>query len=379
MDDINLGCCDALVTAGSTEDDSMPSPITASAPTDLAEIEALLDRLISREACVLSYDHSLLDQLPDVLVELHGIRTADDAPRSSDLLRLVSLLKVQHGWRLDDLPGAVRAAGIDETRFRPRQPLERLQAQATQFEHWNESQASQNLDSVLQLQKDLGMGRHGDAKQRYPAEWQERQIPLRSYLRGVTTAPAGLGERLLRRSFWELRIRLWQLMGRLSPALPSLSVGPRWVTEIRFFREVLGLRGHIGLDLFSDDPELVTAGDMHAMPFPDNHFQLVFLKNVVDKSYDVRTLVTEVIRVLRPGGIVIVDQICGYGACSPLTRTDIQRANNLLRLFAARCVVKTLVCNDIDVSNLGDSAGTGQKRYNARLAVRIPIEASSGT
>ena len=152
---------------------------------------------------------------------------------------------------------------------------------------------------------------------------------------------------------------------------PSLSVGPRWVTEIQFFREVVGLKNHIGLDLFSDDPDLVIAGDMHRMPFPSEHFNLIFLKNIVDKSYRVRTLVEELIRVMEPGGIVIVDQICGYGACNPLTRTDIQHARNLLRLFEARARTHALVCQDVDVSGIGDAKEGSAKRYNARLAIRV--------
>jgi hypothetical protein len=74
---------------------------------------------------------------------------------------------------------------------------------------------------------------------------------------------------------------------------------------------------------------------------------------------------------VRPGGIVIVDQVCGYGTCSPLTRTDIQSASNLRNVFAARVPLRSLVCTDVDISNLGDAAGTGQRRYNARLAVQL--------
>jgi hypothetical protein len=110
------------------------------------------------------------------------------------------------------------------------------------------------------------------------------------------------------------------------------------------------------------------------MPFPADHYQLIFLKNVVDKSYDIRRLADELLRVVRPEGIVIVDQICGYGACSPLTRTDIQHARNLLRIFAARAAVKALVCDDVDVSCIGDAAGTGARRFNARLAIQVMKE-----
>jgi ubiquinone/menaquinone biosynthesis C-methylase UbiE len=110
---------------------------------------------------------------------------------------------------------------------------------------------------------------------------------------------------------------------------------------------------------------------MHRMPFPAEHFNLIFLKNVVDKSYRVRVLVEELIRVVEPGGIIVVDQICGYGSCNPLTRTDIQHAQNLLRLFETRARTQALVCQDVDVSGLGDAKASSAKRYNARLAVRL--------
>ena len=163
----------------------------------------------------------------------------------------------------------------------------------------------------------------------------------------------------------------WIATGALNTEHASLSVGPRWVSEIEFFRQIVGLEKHVGLDLFSDDADLVVAGDMHAMPFPDGHFQFIFLKNVVDKSYDIRKLVCEIFRVMRPGGIVVVDQICGYGHTTPLTRTDIQKAGNLARIFERFGKIEQLVCMDVDISGIGDSAGTDEKRYNARLALRL--------
>ena len=158
----------------------------------------------------------------------------------------------------------------------------------------------------------------------------------------------------------------------MKPEVPSLSIGPRWVTEIRFFREILGLKCHVGLDLFSDDAGLVVAGDMHAMPFPDNNFQLIFIKNTIDKSYDFRQLVREMLRVLRPGGIVVIDQIAGYGDCSPLTRTDIQRAENLARVFQANASEKLsiFVQKDIALDSIGGPRNDRAK-FNSRLAFRL--------
>ena len=38
---------------------------------------------------------------------------------------------------------------------------------------------------------------------------------------------------------------------------PVLTIGPRWVGEIHYFRERLALKGTIGLDLFSRDEDLI--------------------------------------------------------------------------------------------------------------------------
>jgi SAM-dependent methyltransferase len=205
--------------------------------------------------------------------------------------------------------------------------------------------------------------------QKYEAN--RSQSELRGYLRSVTASPPSLLERITRKHFWELKFVLWRLMGKLDSTHRSLSVGPRWVTEIVYFREVLGLRQHIGLDLFSDGSDLVVAGDMHAMPFPDRHFGLIFLKNTVDKSYDVRKLTEELLRVVESRGLIVIDQICGYGRCSPLSRTDIQHATNLLRVFQARASVLPLVCYDIDISGVGDARERNETRRIARLAMQL--------
>lgn len=241
------------------------------------------------------------------------------------------------------------------------------------FSRWSLTTAEENVDSVLTLQRDLGMDQHNAALQRYPASWEHGNVPLRLYMCGVTTVQPNLLEKLTRRSFWELRIAWWKMRGMLDRTSPSLSIGPRWVTEIEFFRKVVGLKGHIGLDLFSDNEDLVKVGDMHQIPFPDRHFQLIFIKNTVDKSYEVRRLVAELLRVTRSGGIVIVDQICGYGDCSPLTRTDIQKSDNLLRLFRAHSPVQVLVQQDIALINAHSIKVRDRSNNNARLAIRLPV------
>jgi hypothetical protein len=342
--------------------------------TQLDEIKNCLAVLLPRGDCVLTYDQSLVDQLPDILRENFRITSAFEASRLTALDRLINLLLPNRRDELDmaSLPKLLYAVGIDKADYAPRPPASVLQENEETFSHWAQTSANEDINAVLTLQKDLGMGQYNPTSERHTARWERGNSVLRHYLRGVTTVPPNLIERLMRSSYWELRIKWWKLRGWLDGESPSLSIGPRWVTEIEFFRQILGLRRHVGLDLFSNDQDLVKVGDMHQMPFPDQHFQLVFIKNTVDKSYDVRRLVAELLRVTRPGGIIVVDQICGYGNCSPLTRTDIQKSENLLRLFRVRSPVQVLVQMDIDLSKALSTTIQDRSRNNARLAIRVP-------
>ena len=334
-------------------------------------IHSVLRTLISRPDCVLSFDSDLIDLLPDILAERHGLKMDSDAEAIPELKELFDLLGVGPELRrIADLPGLVRVSGADLAEFDPRTSEGRIEKVAKEFDHWSEKTVADSLGAVVTLQKDLGMGAHNASSGRYESN-RSGGDQLRRYLRSVTTPPATIMERIYRKTFWELKLAKWIAKGMLDREMPSLSVGPRWVSEIEFFRQIVGLRRHVGLDLFSDDPDLVVAGDMHDMPFPNSQFQFIFLKNVVDKSYEIRRLVRELIRVLRPGGIVVVDQICGYGNTTPLTRTDIQRAENLARIFERYGKVERLVCENIDISGIGDSAGTNETRFNARLALRL--------
>ena len=339
-------------------------------PRNLAILKCL-DRLIIKPDCVLSYDHDLIANLPDILRENHNLREDTEISKLPELKEIFQLLLPgeRRSYSIQRLPDMLRTSGVSLEKYSTRASPERLASVARDFDHWSEQGAAESLGAVIRLQKDLGMGRHNADLVRYEADRKVGE--LSNYLRSVTTPPPTLIERLTRRSFWELKISRWLKEGALDTMSASLSIGPRWVTEIKFFREIVGLQRHIGLDIFSDDSELVTVGDMHDMPFDDNYFQFVFLKNVVDKSYDVRQLVRELIRVVRPGGLVVVDQNCNYHGTTPLGRTDIQKAANLKRIFEASCTVESLVCYDIDISGIGDAQKTGETRNNARLALRL--------
>lgn len=118
--------------------------------------------------------------------------------------------------------------------------------------------------------------------------------------------------------------------------LDVLSVGPR--SEIELFSiRAAGFRWDRikAIDLFAYSP-LVQVGDVHAIPFPDNSFDVVFLGWVLAYSKDQKGAISEVIRVLRPGGIAVVAS--DYSSEETHTRakvdsTHMQTSDQMLALF----------------------------------------------
>lgn len=67
----------------------------------------------------------------------------------------------------------------------------------------------------------------------------------------------------------------------------------------------------IGIDLVPHPP-LVIKGDMHNLKFEDNEFDLIYT-NVVDHIYYIEKCFSEKRRVLREGGILVIDNFYGEG------------------------------------------------------------------
>jgi hypothetical protein len=193
--------------------------------TDLNDIAFQLDSLLPRKDLVLSFDQSLIDQLPDILRENFAVRDERDITNVPALhsvwRRLVS--EQSNACTLSQLPELLAAAGIDKAAYRPLAPKSVTNQSENVFSHWSMSTAAENSQAVLTLQRDLGMGQHNSETTRY-ASRREGTGGLRFYMRNVTTVPPSLFERLTRRSFWELWIAFWKLRGLLNTTEPSLSV-----------------------------------------------------------------------------------------------------------------------------------------------------------
>jgi len=331
----------------------------------IAKIDTALDALIDLSKCVLSYDRTPLQQFLNILDEQHGISSDADVEKNPDVTSIVQVFEthLDRKVQLSELENLLSENASLGAKFRATALIPNLPR--SEFDKWTDVTASVDRGKTIALQKDLGMGAHNANSVRYDPH--QRSETLATYLRGVTTPRPSLIERVTGLSYWQLKLKIWQLRGLISSERPSLSVGPRWVTEIEFFRKIVGLKYHIGLDLFSDNPELIKAGDMHDMPLENDSFSFIFVKNTTDKSYDVRKFVSELVRVVAPRGIIVIDQICGHGAVSPLHRTDIQSAANLLNLYRAKADIRPLVCYDIDVRPWSRDGST----VNARLAMQV--------
>jgi len=94
-----------------------------------------------------------------------------------------------------------------------------------------------------------------------------------------------------------------KIKGHLSRGKPVLCLGARTGCEV-VGAESAGFIGSIGIDLFPLAGNVVEA-DWHNMPFADNSFENVFC-NCLDHCADIKKLVTEIKRVLKPSGVFVM-------------------------------------------------------------------------
>jgi SAM-dependent methyltransferase len=101
--------------------------------------------------------------------------------------------------------------------------------------------------------------------------------------------------------------------GRIAPPARVLDVGTSSGTNLRLLR-ALGFTDVIGLDQSADAIAFCAAkglgtverGDVCAMPFADESFDLVLATDIIEHVEDDRRALREIVRVLRPGGTVLV-------------------------------------------------------------------------
>jgi SAM-dependent methyltransferase len=84
-----------------------------------------------------------------------------------------------------------------------------------------------------------------------------------------------------------------------------LCVGCRDDDELRYFRK-RGAGKVVGIDLYDAGPGIVTM-DMHDLKLPDSSFDVVYSRHSFEHAYDKHKAGREFVRVLRPGGVVVIE------------------------------------------------------------------------
>jgi SAM-dependent methyltransferase len=279
--------------------------------------DAILDRLLDREEIIDRFDASYIDDLPLLLEEIHGITDANVSPDVRELWSLTG--RPDEELRIADLPSALLEAGVDPARHGPVQAPKSISRRfrydrTRSFKPGLKTTAPGDdaAQAVNQMQMEYSIQQGG-----------AQEVAFSDLARPETGDP-----------WTPLMIDLRE-RGVLDADEPVLTIGPRWIGEIHYFRDVIGLRGTIGLDLFTHDDDLIKVGDMHDMPFDDNTFGLVYQRNTFDKSYDIRAALRECVRVLRDGGVLISDDCYAYtDGVSEMSRTSIKHNRQLVRALA---------------------------------------------
>jgi SAM-dependent methyltransferase len=100
----------------------------------------------------------------------------------------------------------------------------------------------------------------------------------------------------------------------IRPGASVLCLAARQGTEVKAFHD-LGCFA-VGLDLNpGPDNPLVLPGDFHNVPFPTASVDVIFT-NSFDHSFDPTKLIGEIIRLLKPGGVLVLEAIQGEANAS---------------------------------------------------------------
>lgn len=314
---------DALKRMRRPEGVAFQSTLRPEGPAD-----QILGRLLDRDELIDRFDATYLDDLHLILEEVHGVTEGN--ARSHALWPDLEALwacgsRPADAFRIADLRTVLlEEAGVDEGRWTPKHaPAEEQRRQKYVRARAFRKAATTRLTGAED--RDAAVTAINDLQRDYSAEVNKgkRALEFTELARDETGDP------------WSPLIKELRDAGTISTDERHLTIGPRWTGEIHYFRDGLGLPKTIGLDLFTNDPELVTVGDMHEMPFEDSTFGLVYQRNTFDKSYDIRRALQECVRVLRDGGVLITDDCYDYvHGVSQLARTNVKHNRQMLRVLS---------------------------------------------
>ena len=297
---------------------------TSTGSTAKAEmLERFLDFLVDPNECIDTFGRTYVDDLENIVVENHefdfqtqrfpdkGAQAWFDRIRSdfgfSDLQEIIAYVRA-HVRDLRLASFRPRTTFHGETVFESEPTFQRLRDQGDPVERSNEFQRTWSMRSVKEHPQ---LDTNADA--------------FEMFMRYDRLNP------------WTYLIRREIAHGTLARDDKVICIGNRWIGEILYFRETLGLVKAVGVDLISNNPELVIAADMHKLPFEDSSVKMVFTRGTINKSYDVRLFAKEIARVLQKDGLLIIETPgpFGYGV-TRLGLTDVKSWRNLLRLFRGK-------------------------------------------
>jgi SAM-dependent methyltransferase len=100
------------------------------------------------------------------------------------------------------------------------------------------------------------------------------------------------------------------VIDRLTPSSSVLAIGCRFETDLLYLTAYGFAPENIrGLDMLSYSP-WVDLGNMHAMPYKDSSWDAVLLGWVLTYSDDPKRAAREIVRIVRPGGLVAIGLTC---------------------------------------------------------------------
>ena len=147
---------------------------------------------------------------------------------------------------------------------------------------------------------------------------------------------------LLRPSILTDPLRSIDYIGSNIKELKVLSIGPRTEVELYALTAIGFDPANIrGLDLISYS-DRIDLGDMHAMPYEDDSFDVIVIGWVLAYSLTPEKAAAEILRVARPGAVVAVG--CEYNPVAEGEEDSLQqdgarrynRASDILDLFGGR-------------------------------------------
>lgn len=287
-------------------------------------IERFLDYLIDPNECIDTFGRSYIDDLEHILAENHHFDFATQKFPDQEAQQWFEKLRAEFGFQdIAAFLAFVRAHlhELDIANFRPRSTFHTETLFESEPTYHKLKEGSDTIEERVEFQRAMGLG----GIRSIPSLDDPDPDRYELYLGSDRTNP------------WTYVLKREIARGYLSPDDSVISLGNRWIGEIAYFRENIGLKKAMGVDLFTNNPEFVVAADMHELPFADDSIKLVFNRGLINKSYDVRVLAQEVLRVLTKDGLFIVETPGPYDyGVSRLGRTDIKSARNLLRLFEGK-------------------------------------------